>query len=493
MVCLAILALSGWRAWESRQTALTDAETDVRNLAQSLTQHANDTFEIAEILVIGLVNQLEGGGTGPGAMARLKRAIDLRSDTLGRIRGLFVYDDTGRWLATSEGVDPTAFNNADRDYFRQHRQSPDKGTLIGPPVRSRSSGHWIITVSRRFDRADGSFGGVVLASIDASYFADFYRQFGVGPHGVITLLNDNSVVLARSVDNDNAVGRDLKDTPLSAQLRSGGPAGIFYYQSPFDRVWRVGFYKRSERYPIVVLAAQAVEDVLAAWREEAIVRIALVLGLVALIAAIGGFLVRQFAARQRLAVALASSEADFRRLAEESSDMVMHVGFDELIRYVSPSCARIVGWTAEQLSGTRALAGVNAEDLPRVRQTVEAVKQGELDEAKMLYRTRHRTKGEIWVETAMHATRRPDTGEIDGVVAISRDMTEHKDLEDKLSALAKLDGLTGLINRRGFDECLREEWERATREATPLSLLLIDVDHFKRYNDAYGPRPAMPA
>jgi diguanylate cyclase (GGDEF)-like protein len=114
------------------------------------------------------------------------------------------------------------------------------------------------------------------------------------------------------------------------------------------------------------------------------------------------------------------------------------------------------------------------------------VKSGEFDEAKMLYRTRHRTRGEIWLETATHATRRGDTGEIDGVVAISRDMTEHKDLEQKLDALARLDWLTGLANRRQFEECLREEWERAARGQTPLSLLMIDVDGFKRYNDQCG-------
>src|SRR5262245_14069575 len=200
LVCIAILALSGWREWTSRQTALTDAEVDVTNLAQSLTQHANDTFELAEVLVIGLVNQLEAGGTGPGAMARLESAINLRKGTLGRIRGLFVYDATGRWLATSENVDPAAFNNADRDYFKQHRDSPDRGTVIGLPVRSRSGGQWVITVSRRYDRPDGSFGGVALASIDASYFADFYKQFGVREHGAISLLSADGIVMARSVD-----------------------------------------------------------------------------------------------------------------------------------------------------------------------------------------------------------------------------------------------------------------------------------------------------
>jgi len=55
-----------------------------------------------------------------------------------------------------------------------------------------------------------------------------------------------------------------------------------------------------------------------------------------------------------------------------------------------------------------------------------------------------------------------------------------------LERLATRDGLTGLANRRFFDETLNTEWRRAMRESTPLSLLMLDVDFFKRYNDAYG-------
>jgi diguanylate cyclase (GGDEF)-like protein len=65
-------------------------------------------------------------------------------------------------------------------------------------------------------------------------------------------------------------------------------------------------------------------------------------------------------------------------------------------------------------------------------------------------------------------------------------MTEQKDLQDKLASLATTDSLTGLANRRAFDERLQEEWARARRDGTQLSLLLIDVDHFKKFNDHYG-------
>ena len=86
----------------------------------------------------------------------------------------------------------------------------------------------------------------------------------------------------------------------------------------------------------------------------------------------------------------------------------------------------------------------------------------------------------------MRVTRDSDTGKIDGVVAISRDVTQQKTAAVRLAALAILDGLTGLANRRRFDERLHEEWARACRDRTSLSLLMIDVDHFKKFNDQYG-------
>lgn len=61
-----------------------------------------------------------------------------------------------------------------------------------------------------------------------------------------------------------------------------------------------------------------------------------------------------------------------------------------------------------------------------------------------------------------------------------------KQRTDMLERLAKLDGLTGIANRRRFDELLQMEWQRCARKQMPLSALIADVDHFKLYNDTYG-------
>jgi diguanylate cyclase (GGDEF)-like protein len=79
-----------------------------------------------------------------------------------------------------------------------------------------------------------------------------------------------------------------------------------------------------------------------------------------------------------------------------------------------------------------------------------------------------------------------DAGDLIAVVQTLRDVTAQKQAQTDLEALATRDGLTGLANRRSFDVKLAEEAKRATRDWAPLSLLMMDVDFFKIYNDANG-------
>lgn len=79
-----------------------------------------------------------------------------------------------------------------------------------------------------------------------------------------------------------------------------------------------------------------------------------------------------------------------------------------------------------------------------------------------------------------------DDGRLLAVVETLRDMTRQKNAQMTLEALAARDGLTGLINRRSFDDILLREWQRARRDRRPLALIMTDVDQFKRYNDTYG-------
>jgi diguanylate cyclase (GGDEF)-like protein len=72
------------------------------------------------------------------------------------------------------------------------------------------------------------------------------------------------------------------------------------------------------------------------------------------------------------------------------------------------------------------------------------------------------------------------------MVVVMRDISERKRMEEELGELAFRDKLTGIANRRKFDEVLENEWQRCLRSHGHMSLLLLDIDHFKGVNDRYG-------
>ncbi len=73
-----------------------------------------------------------------------------------------------------------------------------------------------------------------------------------------------------------------------------------------------------------------------------------------------------------------------------------------------------------------------------------------------------------------------------GAIESIRDITQRKKAEEKLKTLSTLDGLTGVANRRYFEEFYQREWTRSVRTGKPLSLIMCDIDFFKFYNDTYG-------
>ena len=79
-----------------------------------------------------------------------------------------------------------------------------------------------------------------------------------------------------------------------------------------------------------------------------------------------------------------------------------------------------------------------------------------------------------------------ENGEFIGLLSAMNFFEYYKDVEEHLSNLAVHDGLTGIYNRRYFDETLAREWKRTMREKAPLSLIMLDIDYFKKYNDTYG-------
>ncbi|MCC6772157.1 MAG: GGDEF domain-containing protein [Gemmatimonadaceae bacterium] len=209
--------------------------------------------------------------------------------------------------------------------------------------------------------------------------------------------------------------------------------------------------------------------------------------------------------RARVEAALRDSEVRFRLLAENGSDIVSLHDISGRVLYMSPSCERVLGFTPEDVMRMSPFAMVHPDDGDRLRRHFDDLIRGAPVTA-LSCRMLHKTGKHLWLEMMWRAVREAD-GRITSLQASSRDITERRDyerqLEDtrrklqanheslveanaRLAALASHDGLTGLKNRRAFEERLFEELSRIRRTQQPVALLLIDIDHFKAFNDAFG-------
>jgi len=195
---------------------------------------------------------------------------------------------------------------------------------------------------------------------------------------------------------------------------------------------------------------------------------------------------------RRLQKSLQTSEAYFRLLAETSRDVIVLTDLEGSRRYVSPAAAELLGWSSEELLGGSYRDLVHPDDLGEWKSVLADCRTGA--SGKILqYRCRKKDGSYLWMESNLRLYNDPATGKPFGFVNVVRDISGRKAAEEDLEkafrlveSLASLDGLTEIANRRRLDQGLEHEWRLAIRATSDISLLLIDVDHFKAYNDIYG-------
>jgi diguanylate cyclase (GGDEF)-like protein/PAS domain S-box-containing protein len=198
------------------------------------------------------------------------------------------------------------------------------------------------------------------------------------------------------------------------------------------------------------------------------------------------------AERERLQANLKSSETLFRLLAEASNDVIVLSDLSGVRRYVSPAVTTVLGWEPGELVGQTHLQIVHPEDVAAVEVLMRECREGGPVKA-LIYRCARKDGGYVWMEASMRLYHDETTWAPIGFVNVVRDVTARKAAEEELNRafrlvenLAMADGLTGVANRRRFEEKMDMEWRRAMRDRSLLSVLMIDVDHFKPYNDLYG-------
>ena len=367
-----LTSLTIWKVLSSRDRALAEVNIHGLNLTQALTTYTEGIVRQSSLLLLGLVERLETEGSGPAQIQRISALIGRQQPLMPQLSGITVYDHQGRWLMSSNRPIPQGANSSDRAYFIHHRDDPSREPFIGPPIRSRANQEWVVTVSRRFNDAQGKFAGVVAVTLGVENFLRVFGKLDVGQEGAIGLSYADGTLLVRYPFREQDMGRNFSKSPIYTQYLVDQTVGTAAYTSSLDGVERLYAFRKSETLPLITTVALGKHEALAAWRIEAALSAVVVAGLLGLTGLIGGFLI-----------------LDLRRRTA-------------------------------------------AEEALRVAQ------QQLLDSNR------------------------------------------------QLAQLAKIDALTGLANRRCFDETLALEARRAQREGTSLALLMIDIDHFKRFNDACG-------
>lgn len=474
-----------WGEYSSWQSQVARIEADLVQTAKALVQHADDTVDMAKFPLAALITQIEQERGTPDMPAKITQVMKRQIATTRWLDALAVIDADGRMIATSSSIDASGLNFSDREYFVFHQSSETRDPVLGRPLKNKLSGQWILPVTQRISNPDGSFGGVALAAFILTELTNFFQGFSLGSEGSFLLVRRDGVVLARAPFLQTQLGSSISSYDLFTTYLRQSDSGSYHYTSPIDETQRIGGYYRSKHSGLVGLSAASQSETLATWMRGARIRWMSCLILVT----ITGFLVwrwrRQIMLRRASEALLVAREAEFRLLAEGSGDLIQRFNGNGIREYLSPSVREILGVEAETMIGTHILENLHEDDHDTVNQVMDRLREGSTRESMIIRRKRADGK-QIWLETTLNRLPGGTGGADIRIVAVTRDVTRQKIIQEELDALANTDELTQLANRRSFNIHFEDMVLQAAKQLAPLSILMIDADRFKFFNDTYG-------
>jgi diguanylate cyclase (GGDEF)-like protein/PAS domain S-box-containing protein len=502
---------------ESYLEAERQAELDAQNLTAVLEARLGGVFRRVhanlEELAASLPREALKGGVQAHYRQQISRELALRAKHFEEIVGFRVLNADGEVIYASES-DFSPVGAGDRDYFLDLQAAPARSYTFSAVINGRISERLILIMAVPLRDPAGNFLGVVMAPLDLGVVQRLLQSLSLGEHGVVTLRrsDDGRLALRRPMLAAKLNGV-LVDNPMHRRIEAGDRAGVIRFSAALDGTERVYAYRRIDDYPFYVAAGIAVDDFLAAWR-----RMALMAGLAALVLALAmslGLLRLLRVEREERLIAgrLADSEARYRALAENSHDVIWTLDIStRRFSYISPSIRLLRGYSVEEALQQPLEATLTGESAARmlavIDQRLRRIAAGDVaarvgaTELEQLRRDGSTVETEVMTTFLFDADGVPRS-----ILGVSRDIGDRKEAEGvmresnqrlqvQLEEIGRLqvalqeqairDALTGLYNRRYLDETLEREVSRARREGAPLSLVMLDIDHFKRVNDTYG-------
>lgn len=354
---LGMLLICALMLYDMRSDAWDKATQTSRNLLQVIERDVARNIEIIDLSLRAGIDNLSAPGLSELTPEMRQLVLFDRATNASDMGLMLVLNEKGDVIFDSHAVPARTLNNADRDYFRAHAADANLGLVISRPVFSRLLKVPIIVLSRRINKPDGRFGGIVSASLKLSYFSRLFANLGLGAQGAINLYLRDGTRFMRYPYAATDIDVDVSGAETFRRFIEDGDS-TFVGVSPRDGRRRFYTYTWVGSLPLLLNVALSVDEIEAEWRVK----------------------------------------------------------------------ARVIGLMVLVLCGlTMGLS-----------------------------------------------------------VLFGRELRQRARMQAELARLSLTDVLTGLANRRRFEEEMALSWSGPVDPARPHALLVIDVDHFKAINDRYG-------
>ncbi|MBC7574161.1 MAG: PAS domain S-box protein [Herminiimonas sp.] len=431
-LCIGLIGINLDHANTAREQAITAAQASLVNVAQSVAAHASDTLYLCDTLATSLAQEFETYGTTPEMVLRLARIAALRMADLPMVLNVVAIDAQAAPLFS---IRPSAALQAQlltREFFTFHRDNADRAIHISRPIRMISQGRWLVTVSRRISRADGSFAGVVAASVDLHYFEQFYQDLTRGGEDSVGLYYADGTPLAEN--RPKGASSDMPNRLMTEAVPDQSQRTWSTIDATGTAVPRLHAFSRTERYNQIAIASMPLTLVLSERRASG--RVALISAAITaiLLGILGLILFNEVRSRQSVESAMQESETRFGLMIDGLEDYAIFMRDpDGLIKTWNSGAQRMTGFSADEIIGTAGAAFYcDKEAAMSDYKTAMAI-------AKQDGRAEHegwrvRKDGRRFLVHAITTPLYDSSGVLYGYLKILRDITASKQLAAEMTA-----------------------------------------------------------
>ena len=343
------------QAQKSQARRINSAEQALSNLTRVSQEHAYRTFRSADQVMRFVQAAYLKDGNKLDLLDLTKRGV-IDAEIFNQVG---IIDAHGIYVLANRPI-TQRLDLSDREHFRVHVENDTDEMFISKPVVGRATGRWSIQLTRRINRADGTFAGVVVISIDPSYFTDFYKELNLGDEGLNALYGTDGIAKARRVGEKVEFGSKASSAQFMTMWQSNA-AGSYQQKSVVDGVERLFFYRKVQHYPLIITAGVDLEQMFGELRAESmalrIQGVSIAVLILLLSAGISYYLI--LVDRESKALRLARTEilnhtAKIDAVFDLSPDGFVTFDRNQLVVFTNPAFAEMVGVPTAKLEGMHA-------------------------------------------------------------------------------------------------------------------------------------------